>query len=303
MKIAYVYPGQGAQHAGMGMELYEYSAIYKKVFDRLCEESGFDLKNAVITGENLSLTEYTQPALYAMGMAVTAMFEDKGVKPDVCAGLSLGEYGALAAAGSLDMKDGVKLLRKRGAFMQEAVPAGVGTLAAIIGIGIDAVKEVADETGVYVSNYNLEQQIVVGGEVALVEKACTLAREKGAKLTKILDVSAPFHTPMLKSAGDKLYAELAKTQFKPLKAEVYANYTGRPYNEGMNIADALKMQVTSTVLWFNCIKGMDAQGIDLYLELGPGNTLAGMIKKVNKDANVISVNKPQDFEKALDAIQ
>lgn len=303
MKIAYVYPGQGAQHAGMGMELYEYSKIYKDVFDMLCEESAFGLKNAVITGENLSLTEYTQPALYTMGMALTAMFEEKGVKPFCCAGLSLGEYGALSAAGSLDIKDGVKLLRKRGAYMQEAVPAGVGTLAAIIGIGFDTVKEVADETGVYVSNYNLEQQIVIGGEVALVEKACALAKEKGAKLTKVLDVSAPFHTPMLKSAGEKLYTELVKTQFKPLKAEAYANYTGKPYSACMDIADTLKMQVTSTVLWFNCMTGMDAQGIDLYLELGPGNTLAGMIKKVNKDANVISVNKPQDFEKAIDAVK
>lgn len=301
MKIAYIFPGQGAQHAGMGMEFYESSPVYKKVFDELAEASGFDLKNTVVTGENLSMTEFTQPALYAMGMGLCAMLEEKGIKPDVCAGLSLGEYGALSAAGSLGVKDGVKLLRKRGAFMQEAVPAGVGTLAAIIGLGLDAVKEVAKEGGVYVSNYNLDTQIVIGGEVALVEKACELAKEKGAKLTKILDVSAPFHTPMLQSAGEKLAAELSQVAFGPLNAQVYANVTGVKYAADTDIRQALEKQVYSTVLWYDCMKGMLADGVDVFLELGPGNTLAGMLKKADRAANIISVNKPEDFEKALNA--
>ena len=302
MKIAYVFPGQGAQQANMGMDFCDYSPAYKKVFETLCEESGFDLKNAIVTGENLSMTEYTQPALYTMGMALTAMLEEKGVAPAICAGLSLGEYGALSAAGSLNILDGVKLLRKRGRFMQEAVPAGQGTLAAIIGLNLEAVKEVAAAAGVYVSNYNLEQQIVVGGETALVEKACVLAKEKGAKLTKMLDVSAPFHTPMLKGAGEKLGAELAKVAFAAPGCAVYANCTGKTYGAGDDIRGSLETQVSSTVLWYDCMAGMAADGVDLYLELGPGSTLAAMIKKVDKQAKVISVNTPKDFESALEAI-
>lgn len=302
MKIAYIFPGQGAQHAGMGAEFYQTSAVYREVFDALAEASGLPLKQAVETGENLSLTEYTQPALYAMGMGITAMLGEKGVKPSVLAGLSLGEYGALSAAGAIEMKDGVQLLRKRGAFMQEAVPAGVGGLAAVIGLGFAAVKEVADETGTYVTNYNLEQQIVIGGELRLLEKACARAKEKGAKLTKMLDVSAPFHTPLLKSAGEKLHIELKKTKISAPAVDVYANVTGKKYGPGTDIAAILAEQVTATVMWYECMKGMVEEGVDLYLELGPGSTLAAMLKKVHKEANVISVNNMAEFEKALQAL-
>jgi len=299
MKIAYIYPGQGAQHAGMGAEFYSADPVYKAVFDELEEACGLPLKHTVETGENISLTEYTQPVLYAMGMGITAMLEKKGIKPDVAAGLSLGEYGALSAAGALEPKDGVRLLRKRGMYMQEAVPAGVGGLAAIIGLNIAQVREVAEASGVTVSNYNLEQQIVVGGELELLQKACDLAREKGAKLTKMLEVSAPFHTPMLKSAGDKLASELEKVQIKPLHAEVYANVTGEKYAPDADIKKSLSMQVYSTVMWYNCMKGMLNDGVELYLELGPGSTLAAMLKKLDKSANVVSVNNPAEFEKAL----
>jgi [acyl-carrier-protein] S-malonyltransferase len=302
MKIAYIYPGQGAQHAGMGMEFYHADPVYKAMFDELEAASGLPLKATVETGENIALTEYTQPVLYAMGMGLTAMLEKRGVKPDVCAGLSLGEYGALSAAGALDPKDGVLLLRKRGMFMQEAVPAGVGGLAAIVGLTFDAVKEVADASGVTVSNYNLENQIVVGGELSLLEKACGLAKEKGAKLTKMLEVSAPFHTPMLKPAGEKLASELEKVAFKPLKAEVYANVTGEKYAKDADIRKILADQVSSTVMWYNCMKGMIADGVELYLELGPGSTLAAMLKKIDRGANVVSVNTPADFEKVLEMI-
>lgn len=303
MKIAYIFPGQGAQHAGMGLEFYAASPVYREVFDSLAAASGLPLKQAMETGENLSLTEYTQPALFTMGMGIAAMLAEKGVKADICAGLSLGEYGALCAAGAIGAQDGVQLLRKRGRFMQEAVPAGVGGLAAIIGLGMDAVKEVADVTGTYVTNYNLEQQIVIGGEIGLLEKACALAKEKGAKLTKMLEVSAPFHTPLLKSAGDKLYEELKKTEIKPLGAEVYANVTGKKYTADADIAKTLALQVTSTVMWYECMKGMAEDGIDLYLELGPGNTLAAMLKKVSKEANVVSVNNPAELEKALSMLK
>ena len=254
-KLAFVFAGQGAQTVGMGKELADNFECAAKVFDEASEALGFDVKDMIFNGDNetLMITENTQPTVVTMSIAALRVLEEKGIKPDVVAGLSLGEYSAHIASGSIDFADGVRLVRKRGKYMQTEVPVGVGAMAAIIALSADDVKaccEEASKLGVCSpANFNCPGQIVVSGEAAAVEKCCELAKEKGAKRAVKLAVSAPFHCSMLVGAGEKLAKELENVEVKDMSIPVITNVTADYIASNDDIKPYLIKQVSSSVLW------------------------------------------------------
>ncbi len=311
-KIGFLFSGQGSQYIGMGKDLIEKYKSSKDIFDEADEALDMDLTKMVTEGnqEELNQTENTQPAVLTTSMAALRAAEEKGLKPDVVAGLSLGEYTALVAAGALAFAVAVKLVKKRGRYMQEAVPEGKGTMAAIIGLDEEKVQEAVDEAKEYgiveCANFNCPGQIVIGGEIKAVERASILAKEKGAKLVAPLKVSAPFHTSMLKPAADRLAEELKHIDFKelniPLVSNVFADYIGHKDH----IKDILKNQVMKPVQWERSIQRMVNDGVDTFVEIGPGKTLTGFIKKIGKKENVklriVNIEDVKSLEKAVEML-
>lgn len=304
-KLAFVFAGQGAQTVGMGKELADNFECASKAFDEASEALGFDIKDMIFNGDNetLMITENTQPTVVTMSIAALRVLEEKGIKPDVVAGLSLGEYSAHIASGSIDFADGVRLVRKRGKYMQEEVPVGVGAMAAIIALSADDVKtccEEASKLGVCSpANFNCPGQIVVSGEVAAVEKCCELAKEKGAKRAVKLAVSAPFHCSLLVGAGEKLAKELENVKVKDMSIPVITNVTADYIASKDDIKPYLIKQVSSSVLWEDTIRRMIADGVDKFVEVGPGKTLSGFIRKVSRDVKVFNVEDMASLEKTL----
>jgi [acyl-carrier-protein] S-malonyltransferase len=307
-KLAFLFPGQGAQYPGMGREAAEASLAAADVFDKGSEALGFDLRALVFSGtdEDLRITENTQPAIVAASLACMQPLLEAGIRPDITAGLSLGEYCAHVASGSLSPAQAISLVRKRGRFMQEAVPPGVGTMAAILGLEdaqVEAVcKEASDVGVVEPANYNCPGQIVIAGEVAAVEKACLLAKEAGAKRALPLAVSAPFHCSLLAPAGEALAAELAGVPFAPAAIPVVSNVTGAVIGDSEDARDLLIRQVSSPVRWEACVRTMLAQGVDTFVEIGPGKVLSGFIKKIDKDARVYSADGMASIQETLEAL-
>lgn len=307
-KLAFLFAGQGSQAPGMGKELAENFECANKVFDEATEALGFDIKDMIWNGdkETLMITENTQPTIVTMSTAALRVMQEKGVKPDVVAGLSLGEYTAHIASGSIDFADAVRLVKKRGKYMQEEVPVGKGAMAAIIALSADDVRECckeASELGVCTgANFNCPGQIVVSGEVAAVEKCCELAKEKGAKRALMLPVSAPFHCALLKGAGEKLAKELENVEIKDMQIPVITNVTADYVKSKDDIKPLLIEQVSNSVLWEDTIRKMIEDGVDTFVEIGPGKTLSGFVKKVSKDVRVFNVEDMASLNNTLEGL-
>ena len=308
-KIAFLFAGQGSQAPGMGKELAENFDCANAVFDEASQALGFDIKDMIFNGdkETLMITENTQPTIVTMSVAALRVLEEKGVKPDVVAGLSLGEYTAHVASGSLKFADAVKLVKKRGKYMQEEVPVGVGAMAAILGLNADQVREAAEkasEVGVCTgANFNCPGQIVVSGEVAAVDKCCEIAKEMGAKRAVKLDVSAPFHCALLKGAGEKLAKEMENVAVYDMQVPVITNVTADYIGSKDDIKGLLKEQVSNSVLWEESIRRMIADGVDTFIEIGPGKALNGFMKKIDKTMKCFNVEDIASLNKTLEGLE
>lgn len=298
-KIAFVFPGQGAQYVGMGKDFYDQIPVSKEMFKLAGEVSGLDMEALCFEeNENINITEYTQIAMMAAEIAMLMAVEEKGIKPDVTAGLSLGEYGALAAAGVMSPADVFKVVRQRGLYMQEAVPVG-GAMTAVLGMDADKLEEICSkvEGQVSVANYNCPGQIVITGEEGAVAKAAALAAENGAKRCISLKVSGPFHSPLLLGAGEKLEPVLEAAWINEIEVPYIANVTADYVTDKEQVRGLLKQQVSSSVRWQQTVERMLADGVDTFIEIGPGKTLTGFLRKISGDAVAINIEKVEDLEK------
>lgn len=300
-KIAFIYPGQGAQKAGMGKDFYENSELAKAVYDKATDLLQIDMK-ALCFEENdkLDLTEYTQAALVTTCLAMTKVVEEKGLTPDVTAGLSLGEYCAISVAGGMSEEDAIRLVRTRGILMQNTVPAGEGGMAAILGLSAEAVEAgIHDISGVTVANYNCPGQIVITGEGKAVEQAAEVLKAAGAKRAVMLNVSGPFHSPMLKKAGEELAKEIEQMTFTELQIPYVTNVTAEYVSDISQTKTLLEDQVASSVRWQESMEKMIAEGVDTFVEIGPGKTLAGFMKKIDKSVKMYNIASWEDVEKVV----
>ena len=297
-KTVYMFPGQGAQYIGMGKEFYEQFDICKAVFDLASNVTGLDIP-ALCFEENdrLNITEYTQIAMLTVEAAIYMAMEQQNLKPDYAAGLSLGEYGALIVSKALDPADAFRIIRKRGIYMQEAVPTG-GAMAAVLGLDAAAIEAACAQTEgiVLIANYNCPGQIVITGEQAAVERAGEACKAAGAKRVMPLNVSGPFHSKMLEGAGKKLADEFKNVHFRSIDVPYVTNVTADFVTDDTQIQDLLVKQISSSVRWQQSIERLIEAGADEFVEIGPGHTLSGFVKKINRDAAVYHIEKPEDLE-------
>ena len=303
-KIAFIYPGQGAQKAGMGKDFYENSPLARDIYDRASECLELDMR-ALCFEENdlLDQTEYTQVAMVTTCLAMTAVLNEQGAKADVTAGLSLGEYCAIAEAGAMDLLDAIRLVRVRGQLMQHTVPTGEGAMAAVLGMDADQIDAVVEPiANVTVANYNCPGQIVITGGTAGIEQASKVLKEAGAKRIVPLNVSGPFHSPMLRSAGEKLGKELMTVQLGELKIPYVTNVTAEYVTDSSEIRELLTRQVYSPVRWEQSIRKMIAQGVDTFVEIGPGRTLTGFLRKIDRNVTVYQVNTWEDAKQIMEEL-
>ncbi|MBQ3036371.1 MAG: ACP S-malonyltransferase [Lachnospiraceae bacterium] len=303
-KIAFIYPGQGAQKCFMGQDFYNMYPKCAEVFDKAEEALDVSVKDLVFR-ENplLDQTQYTQPAMVTTCLGITAVLNDMGIYPDMTAGLSLGEYAAIAAAGGMDYVDAIRLVRQRGVFMEEAVPAGKGAMTAVLGMEAEAIEKVlAEFEDVYIANYNCPGQIVITGMKEGVEAASVKLTEAGAKRCIPLVVSGPFHSIYLKEAGAKLREYMADVTFNELQIPYITNVTATYVSDKDEIAPLLEKQVCSSVRWQQSVEIMISDGVDTFIEIGPGKTLAGFIKKIDRDVKVINVSCVEDLENVKELI-
>lgn len=300
-KIAFIFPGQGAQKAGMGKDFYENSDVAKEIFDMASKLLNLDMKKLCFEeNEQLDITEYTQAALVTTCLAMARVLEGKGIRSDVTAGLSLGEYCAIAMAGGMYDRDAITTVRERGILMQEAVPKGEGTMSAILGMSGEAIEQIIkDREDVTIANYNCPGQIVITGKTEAVISANKRLLEEGAKRTLILNVSGPFHSPLLEEAGRKLRDVLHGISLRELKIPYVTNVTANYVFDIEETKDLLAAQVASAVRWQQSMERMIAEGVDTFVEIGPGKTLAGFLKKINKEVKVFNVSKWEDVDKVV----
>ena len=304
-KIAFIYPGQGAQKAGMGKDFYENSESARAVFDRASEILDLDMKELCFEeNDRLDLTEYTQAALVTTCLAMTKVVSEHGIRPDVTAGLSLGEYCAIAVAGGMSGEDAIRTVRKRGILMQNTVPAGEGAMAAVLGMEASAIEEVIEDIeGVTIANYNCPGQIVITGVTAKVEEASEKLKAAGAKRVVMLNVSGPFHSPLLKSAGEELLKELENVEIHKLEIPYVTNVTAEYIQNEEEIKGLLGQQVSSSVRWEQSIRKMIEEGVDTFVEIGPGKTLAGFMRKISRDVAMYNIGTWEDVEKVAEALK
>lgn len=296
-KVAFIYPGQGSQKAGMGKDFYEQCDMAKKVYDTANEVLDIDVKELCFTeNELLDNTAYTQEALVTTCLAMTNVLLEKGIRPDVTAGLSLGEYAAIAVAGGMDMADAIRLVRARGIYMEEAVPGGKGAMAAVLGMEVSKIEEILkDREAVSIANYNCPGQIVITGMKEAVEEAAGALKEAGAKRCVMLNVSGPFHSGFLKEAGQKLGENLKEVKVTKLQIPYVTNVTAEFVTDIGETKELLVEQVSSPVRWIQSVENMIEEGVDTFVEIGPGKTLAGFVKKINKNVKVLNVSTVEDI--------
>lgn len=299
-KTAVIFPGQGAQYVGMAKDFYDNFEDSKKVFDEADDVLDIELKKICFEeNDDINKTEYTQPAMVAAEVAIYEHLKNAGLKADVFAGLSLGEYSALVAAGAMTLADGIKTVRRRGILMQNEVPLGMGGMAAVIAMDADKIAEICENTPgkVQIANYNCPGQIVISGEAEAVKAASAALAEAGAKRVIPLNVSGPFHSQMLVPAGEKLYDFLQGVDVAEGFAPYYCNADAEEITDAANVKELLKRQVYSSVRWQQTIENMIADGVDTFIEVGPGKTLTGFMKKINREVKSINIATVDDLAK------
>ncbi|MCI8562196.1 MAG: ACP S-malonyltransferase [Lachnospiraceae bacterium] len=310
MRTVFMFSGQGAQYAGMGKELYQKYSVAKKVFDCADDVLGYSIKEICFQDEaKLGETEFAQPAILTMSIAALEVLKEQGVRAEMAAGLSLGEYSAYVASGAMDFEEAVALVQKRGKFMAEAVPSGEGAMYAIIGLDTELVEEACKEAvqeglGLAVpANYNAPGQIVIAGAAKAVEKAAALAKEKGAKMAVRLKVSGPFHTKMLQPAADRLGLELEKMHISPMKIPVFTNVDAKEVASEKDIIPILTKQICCPVRFSDIIQNMHEKGADTFIELGPGKALCGFVKRTLKGVTILNVEDESSLAKTMSKLQ
>lgn len=298
-KIAFMFPGQGSQYIGMAKDFYDRIPASRQMFELAGKASGLDMEKLCFEeNDNINITEYTQIAMLAAETAILKAVEEQGIIPDVTAGLSLGEYGALAASGVMSAEDIFRVVRLRGIYMQEAVPVG-GAMTAVLGLPAGTVEEICGETEgqVSVANYNCPGQIVITGEEKAVEDAAEKLTGAGAKRCIRLKVSGPFHSPLLQGAGEKLGKVLEDTAVRDIQIPYISNVSAEYVREKEQVKTLLTKQVSSPVKWQQTMEKMLQDGVDTFIEIGPGKTLCGFMKKINRDVTAISIEKVEDLQK------
>jgi [acyl-carrier-protein] S-malonyltransferase len=302
-KTAFVFPGQGSQFAGMGKSLAANFAVARKIFDEADAALGFSLSELCFRGpeDALKLTENTQPALLTVSSAASAVLRERGIQPDYVAGHSLGEYSALVAAGGLDFADAVKLVRQRGRYMQEAVPAGVGAMAAILKLPegkLDAVlRDAAQGEVVSAANLNSPDQVVIAGHAGAVNRAVELAKAAGARRAVLLPVSAPFHCELMRPAQQRLQADLDATEFHDLRCPLLNNWQAATICTAVQARQGLYEQVPNPVRWHEIIRRLAAQGVERFIEVGPGNVLTGLLRNIDGALAGLKFGEAEDLAK------
>ena len=309
MKIAYIFPGQGSQAVGMGKDLFDNYAAAREVFEQADDALGFSLSEMCFSGDekDLQLTANTQPAILTASIAAYRAMVAEGYRPpEFVAGHSLGEYSALVAAGVLDFADAVRTVRRRGTYMQDAVPVGVGAMAAILGADLGTIEtsctEAADGQVCSPANINSPSQVVIAGDTEAVDRACELLKERGAKRAIKLNVSAPFHCALMMPAQERLAEDLKMLQYGEFEFPIVHNVDAEVSSDGTRVSEMLERQVSSPVRWLQSVQTMTGKGVTTFIEVGPGKVLSGLVRQIDRDVRCLNVENSESLRNTLDTL-